>query len=174
MLHRARPREQRLAKSSVRTRNGTGAASYALRQSLLGRSGLFWFLLNAARSTPPVDRDRRALDRLRLVRAEEQEYARDRFGRHPLAEIGVGAVGAVFGRVNRAVQDAVYVDVRVLQLGGEALGQADDGALAGAVGGDVLAATARRSRRGVYDRAAPLLAHHWHNRLRQNQRCASV
>ena len=76
-----------------------------------------------------------------------------------LPHIGLGHRGAILRRVDRAGRHAVDADAMGLELVGQALGQAQHGALGGGVGRHAARCLQRRTGADVDDAAAPGGAH---------------
>ena len=83
----------------------------------------------AAGSRPPVDRERGAADVPGVVAQEERDDAGGRGQRDPSGGVGLRHRGAVRGRVHRARQDGVHAHAVLEHLGGDRLGERDDGRL---------------------------------------------
>ena len=86
------------------------------------------------RSQAAGDRQQRAGDRAGFARGEKQDRRGEVGRRDPLAEIGVGHVGAIGRRVDGRRQHGVDRHAAPLEFFGEAFGEAVDARLAGGVG----------------------------------------
>ena len=94
---------------------------------------------------------------------QEGDHLGDLAGRDPAAGVGLGHGGTVLRRVDGAGQDAVGAYAMGLQLVGQALGQAQDGALGGGVGGHALAGPGSGRGADGDDAAPPGRAHRRHD-----------